>query len=302
MLFGRQCPLLYSITPPKKNSDRSVLSSIAAKQAARLKDLDIDALIIYDIQDEVSRTSEKRPFPFLPTIDPLEYGNDFLSDVMTRKIIYSCVGKHSPSDFADRLKKLDESKSCTVFVGPASRSEISSLSLSDAYALRREAAPGLVLGGIAIPERHEKNNTEHLRMFEKQKQGCSFFVTQAVYDADFAKNLLSDYYYHAELNGLKTAPVIFTFSLCGSLKTLEFMKWLGVKFPRWLENDLKHARSILDLSFTLCVTHIRELIDFCGDKKIPIGFNIESVSIRKEEIDASIGLVQKAREIIRSLT
>ena len=30
-------------------------------------------------------------------------------------------------------------------------------------------------------------------------------------------------------------PVILTFSPCGSQKTLAFMKWLGIAFPRWLE-------------------------------------------------------------------
>ena len=37
-------------------------------------------------------------------------------------------------------------------------------------------------------------------------------------------------------------PVILTFTPCGSVKTLSFMKWLGVAFPRWLENELQFAR------------------------------------------------------------
>jgi hypothetical protein len=34
----------------------------------------------------------------------------------------------------------------------------------------------------------------------------------------------------------------------------------------------------------------RELADFCYGIGIPFGFNVESVSIRKEEIDASAAL------------
>jgi hypothetical protein len=34
-------------------------------------------------------------------------------------------------------------------------------------------------------------------------------------------------------------PIILTFSPYGTKKTLSFMKWLGIAFPRWLENDLQ---------------------------------------------------------------
>ena len=29
-------------------------------------------------------------------------------------------------------------------------------------------------------------------------------------------------------------PIVFTFSVCGSMKTLEFLRWLGVDVPRWI--------------------------------------------------------------------
>jgi hypothetical protein len=51
--------------------------------------------------------------------------------------------------------------------------------------------------------------------------------------------------------------------------------------PRWIENDLAHAA---------------ELIDFCRKLDMPFGINVESVSIRRVEIEASVrlaGLLQK---------
>ena len=42
--------------------------------------------------------------------------------------------------------------------------------------------------------------------------------------------------------------MIFTLTVCGSVETLKFMKWLGISIPRWLENDLAHASDILETS------------------------------------------------------
>ncbi len=65
-------------------------------------------------------------------------------------------------------------------------------------------------------------------------------MTQVVYDVNAAKNLVSDYHYECPREA-SPVPIVFTFSVCGSMKTLEFLRWLGVDVPRWIENDLAHA-------------------------------------------------------------
>ena len=59
--------------------------------------------------------------------------------------------------------------------------------MDEAYALRTRVNPDVLLGGVAIPERHQSKGDEHLRVFHKVKQGCSFFVSQGVYDVNAAK-------------------------------------------------------------------------------------------------------------------
>ena len=59
--------ILYGITPPKKGTEAEKIEEISSRQIQRLQSLNIDGLIIYDIQDEKSRTSEQRPFPFIET-------------------------------------------------------------------------------------------------------------------------------------------------------------------------------------------------------------------------------------------
>ena len=61
--------VLYGITPPKKGTEPEKIQEIATRQMERLRSLNIDGLILYDIQDEQSRTAEERPFPFMETLD-----------------------------------------------------------------------------------------------------------------------------------------------------------------------------------------------------------------------------------------
>jgi hypothetical protein len=85
-------------------------------------------------------------------------------------------------------------------------------------------------------------------------------------------------------------PVVLTFSPCGSVRTLELMKWLGISFPRWLENELRHSSDTLQRSVDLCESVFSDVQEYARDKQLPIGVNVESVSIRKAEIDASVEL------------
>lgn len=154
------------------------------------------------------------------------------------------------------------------------------------------------MGGVAIPERHDDRGDEHLRMVRKQVNGCSFFVTQVVYDLNAAKSLVSDYHYACAEQGIDPVPVVFTFSVCGSLRTLEFLQWLGVSVPRWVRNELVHTGDTLAASYELALDTGRELVEFCERLGVPYGFNVESVSIRKVEIEASTRLAAELGSLL----
>jgi 5,10-methylenetetrahydrofolate reductase len=185
-------------------------------------------------------------------------------------------------------------------VGAASRGSSGPVSLGDAQAMRAQLNPDLLLGGVAIPERHSRRENEHLRLIAKQQAGCRFFVTQVVYDLNAAKNLVSDYRYACEAHGLPPVPIVFTFSVCGSMKTLEFLRWLGVDVPRWIENDLRHAANPLRASLEQATATAAELIAFCRRLDVPLGLNVESVSIRREEIEAAVELASRLASHLRS--
>ncbi len=285
--------VLYGITPPKKGTSLEKIEDISAKQIQRLQGLNVDGLILYDIQDEKSRTSVERPFPYMETLDAYAYSENHLNSLSIPKIIYRSVGKYSEFEIRDFMKSASPEEVLTVFVGSPSKNQGVTLTMNDAYQLRKAANSELLLGGVTISERHQSKGDEHIRVFNKIAQGCSFFVSQGVYDVNASKDFLSEYYYYGLEHDIPLVPILFTLTPCGSLKTLQFMKWLGISVPRWLENDLVHSKDILQKSVDFCEQSWRELKAFADEKGIPVGCNIESVAIRKVEVDASIELLQR---------
>ena len=287
--------LLFALTPPRRATAAAEAQQIADVTINRLRALDLDGLVLYDIDDESDRNPAERPFPFLPTMDPADYLNRHLGDWRVPTVVYRAVGKHEEHELRSWLAAQEPDRVLTVFVGAASRNRPVATSLRRAQDLRTELAPDLLLGGVAIPERHTRSGEEHLRMLAKQAAGCSFFVTQVVYDVNAAKNLVSDYRYECLSRGAAPVPVIFTFSVCGSMKTLEFLQWLGVDVPRWIQNELRHAEDTLDASFAQALAAARELIDYCRRLDVPFGINVESVSNRRAEIESSVELAARLR-------
>jgi Methylenetetrahydrofolate reductase len=290
--------LLFGMTPPRRLSTYEERQHIADVMLQRLSSLDLHGLILYDIADETDRNANERPFPYLPTVDPADFYADHLSAWIKPVVVYRCVGKYSSAEIESWLRAQDPATVATVFVGAPSRSASVATTLETAQGLWSKTRPKLVLGGVAIPERHSARRQEHQRLIAKQVRGCSFFVTQVVYDINAAKDLISDYHYGCLDAGTDPVPIIFTVSVCGSMRTLEFLCWLGVDVPRWMENALAHASDTLSESYAQCVATARELATFCGGLRMPYGFNVESVSNRKAEIETTIRLAAEIRQLL----
>jgi hypothetical protein len=291
--------LIFALTPPTLATEPDRAQEIADATIARLRPLGLDGLILYDIDDESERNPAERPFPFMPTIDPAEYLAEHLGAWSTPVVVYRAVSKYAPAELRTWLADQDPARLMTVLVGAPSSAKAGRTSLAEAQELRRETNPQMLLGGVAIPERHTRRDDEHLRLLAKQDAGCRFFVTQVVYDLNAAKNLVSDYHYECQARGASPVPLVFTFSACGSMKTLKFLRWLGVDVPRWIENDLANAADPLEASYQQALTNAAELIDFCRKLDMPFGINVESVSIRRVEIEASVRLAEQLRMQLR---
>jgi len=289
----------YGLAPPKRSTAPERVVEIVAAQKERVRALGPDALVVYDLQDESARQPGPRPFPFLPTLPPDAYAHDLMGDLAVPKIVYRSVAGADRATFerwcSDAASAAEPRFSVLVGAATSRAGAPADLTLDDAYGLVRRHAPALVLGAIAIAERHARRGNEHERMLAKTAAGCRFFVTQAVYDAGSSKSLLSDYARAARARGEHPLPVVLTFSPCGSPRTLALLKWLGIAVPRWLENELLDARDTLETSVRLAESVADDVLAFAHERQIPVGINVESVSIRKEEIDAATQLFKALR-------
>jgi hypothetical protein len=301
VLARRSGILSYGLTPPRAAHDLEKLSGIAERQRAQLRSLPVDAVVLYDLQDESSREPSPRPFAFLPTLDPFSYARDYLGDAGRELIVYRAVANHEEAEFAEWLSAADSASepAAVTFVGSPARAQQSRdrLNLRRAYQLYTERCKRLLLGGIGIAERHLQKGDEHLRMLDKQAQGCSFFVSQAVYDLNASGRLLADLAREAEARAIPAAPLLLTITPCGSEKALHFMKWLGISFDPAIERRLLGANDMLSESIAICEQLIDEIAQR-RDPRVPLGINVESVSIRRADIEAAAELVEFARRAL----
>lgn len=78
------------------------------------------------------------------------------------------------------------------------------------------------------------------------------------------------------------------------------MEWLGIHIPDDIKNELKASESPVNRSVEIAISIAKDLIQYCEEKSIPFGFNIESVAIRKEEIEASHYLLNTVSELLKA--
>lgn len=289
---------MYGITPPSLSLTPERAAEVAQATLARLNPVALDGLIIYDVDAESDRSADSRPFPFMPMMDPADFLDRHLSDWTRPVVVYRAVGKYTEAELSRWLTKADAHGVLTVLVGAASRHQAVKTRLTDAYRLHAGLKRRPRIGGVCIAERHVGTGQEHRRMLSKQENGCEFFVSQVCYDLDHIRDLLSDYAYLCRDEGLAPRPVILTLAPCGSMKTLEFMSWLGIDIPRWLHTELARSHDPLTESYDQCLTNARTLIGFCRRLGLPFGINVESLTNRKVEIEASVDLAREIRELL----
>ena len=287
-------------TPPKSDTPIEQVDNIVQKLLERVSDIDVDGFIVYDIQDEGSRTNDPRPFPFKCTHDPRLYSS-LLNKKSTRPVItYKSVGQSSVEEFHQWADEAwhDYNVRDLVLVGSPSHKNQVSLSLNEAYSALQDNENDFFTGGITIAERHATKGNEHQRLIEKYEQGCNFFISQAIYNPQATIDQLTRYAIECKNSGLKPQRIILTFSPCGSQKTLEFIEWLGVSVPEATSLRILNADKPLYESIRICANSLQQILDAVIPYNLPLGLNIESLTNRKEEIDGSILLYKLLRSMM----
>jgi len=284
--------LLYGTTPPRAGTTLDAVRAVAEKLAARLDGLPVDGVVVYDIQDESGRTQLPRPFAFTGTVDPRDFARLLFTRTGTPAITYKAL---SDLDEAAWLAWLTETgheygAGCLSIVGRPTSGVRYPLALSTAIRLAATHPAGFTVGGVVIAERHIEQRSESTRLLAKAIDGCSYFISQTVYHADATERLLSDYVRDCHRAGVRPQRIVLTFAPAGRQKTLAFLKWLGVRIPPEIEAAILGAADPIAKSIEICTDNLRRILGHDYAREIPLGINVESVSINRDEIDASVDL------------
>jgi len=293
--------MLYGTTPPRLGTSDERIARAADKLAERVSRLMLDGLVVYDVQDESGRTEEPRPFPFLPTIESRLYARRLASLTGKHVITYKSIGQMNEDAWEQWLGETGSEYGIRYLtpVGRAtSGADTPSLPLSRAIQLAAENSRGFMIGGVTIAERHSDLRSESHRMLQKARHGCSFFISQAVYHAEPTQRLLKDYSQDCLREETTPRRVILTFAPCGRVETMAFLKWLGIAIPAETQESILSHAAPLTKSIQICCANLRAILEHTAPWIVPLGVNVESVSIKKEEIDASVDLFCALQEVL----
>jgi 5,10-methylenetetrahydrofolate reductase len=187
-----------------------------------------------------------------------------------------------------------------VFVGLPAPDWVPKTSLKEAYEIwRKNHEDHSVIGAVTIPERHAILKDEDVRILDKVDSGVAYFISQCIFNVEFTKKILEDLIEACQRKKQDIPVMIFTLTICGSIKTLHFMEWLGIHIPEDVKEELKGCSNALVRSVEMAITIAEDLIQYCQERSIPFGFNIESVATRKEEVDASVQLLNTVSKLLR---
>lgn len=296
----------YGTTAPRADTSPERVLKTADKLSERIRSLPLDGLVVYDVQDEQGRSSEPRPFPFLPTLDSRIYAKILHERTAHPVITYKSITGIMANQWEPWLTETqrDYGINYLSLVGASSSQAPTDMSLSQATQIAAAHPGGFTLGGVVIAERHNPRHnppkSESERLLHKVKNGCSFFISQAIYNADTTVRLLRDYYQLCQSQGITPTRIVLTFIPCGRPKTLEFIQWLGVAIAPGDVQAILDAPAPLAKSIEICCENLRAILDQEYAQHLLLGINVESVSINREEIDASIDLFHALQNVLQS--
>uniref|UniRef100_A0A7S2WT39 Methylenetetrahydrofolate reductase (NAD(P)H) n=1 Tax=Mucochytrium quahogii TaxID=96639 RepID=A0A7S2WT39_9STRA len=309
---------LFGCTPPSISTSSEKAAEIARKFAARGRVLAVDGYIVYDVQDESVRTEEKRPFPYRELMEPSGYAKVLreasYKDCLVYKAVTCIGGRDAFSDWMDRCTRVDGHSALNIVGAPAANASRTGPSTKEASLMAADR--GVHFGAVCIAERHVSKKNEHEILFKKSSWGAQWFVTQGIYDPVPMIQVIKEYAALCKEKGIRPKKFILTFTPCGRRKTLEFIKWLGMRVPESTENRIfeepappaasvdgkparkKAVKKPVEKSCEILCECLEKILLETKDCNVPFGINIESVSGYKDEIDATHDLFRSLQAIL----
>jgi hypothetical protein len=137
-----------------------------------------------------------------------------------------------------------------------------------------------------------------VNLLRKSDFGAEWFITQGIFASAPIIKLIHDYGDACKQRSTIPKKLILTFAPCGRSKTMTFIKWLGMFVPDEVETRIFASEHPVRESTNLLCELLTEILQQTRGSGVPLGINVESLSIFKEEIDAAHELFQRLQAIL----
>lgn len=296
--------ILYEVIPPLESADDERVDETAHRVRDLIDDRPVDAINIPEVREE-SRNGDRPASRFKPRRDPRAFGvavRDALADGTDILVNHPSVHAPGPAFRTWLDATLDEHEIPNiVLVGGESHDiDYPGPGPVDAARIARDhRGDEPLLGGITIPtRRREGDRDEPARLVAKADAGIDFFTSQVVYEPASTKRLLHDYAAACAIQRKEPRPIFLSFAPVTARKDANFLRWLGVEFPKSTEEWILDANGdAADRSTRVAENVLREILDYVARRNlpVPIGLNVEHVM--HYNLDAAARLLDRLVDV-----
>ncbi len=152
------------------------------------------------------------------------------------------------------------------------------------------------IGNICISTRRREDFDEPERMAHKIDSGCDFFTSQIIAESETPASLLRDLDVILREQALEAPVILWSLTPINSEKDVRFLRWLGVRIPDEVEENILGSSEPLETSLDYFENLWEELLEVEDQLEldIPMGINVSPVAIRN--LDPSIRLADRLRK------
>ncbi len=310
-------PLLFELIPPELDAGHQELSLRVEKLKKLYSMVEVNGINLPEIREEKGKSDKgKRKSKFKPRYAPRDYAETLREELEQTEIVICRVVVHNPPEKeADWLIATADKYRINNLIlvgGEQEADHYRGLSVPEANSLVREKlncgegkfqGPGIhqtehLLGNICIPTRRLETIDEPQRISYKIKSGADFFTTQIIGEADSPVQLLKDLDVELEKENLHAPAIFWSFAPIAEQKDINFMRWLGVKIPNSLENELLNSEDTVERSIVAAERILSRIQQVNSEMKNPclIGLNISFMGLRN--FDNATKLAHRLKKLL----
>ena len=293
MKQGNRRRICFEVVAPPKAWKADAVQHWTTAVARILTAHEISYLNLPEVVNEAR--PGRRTIAFLPKMDHVRFGELVREQRPGLTLIphkrCRLIAKESFGHWAQEIHD-KHIRHIVVVGGESHKIKYKGFSVTEAAAFIKQSIPDIQVGGITIFTRKD----EAERIVAKVKSGINFFLSQLIFEIAGAKQVLLDLRRQCSKERLELPDVYVSLAPAARVRDIEFMQWLGVKFPSSVlpyltDKDEKRAEA---RTFEVLERLVDDLVNFMDKENFTLGFNIGHV------VYANLELSEKLVELVTS--